>query len=120
MQSNGSITKVARRGRVKDAPRVEPWMPAEWAPVDAAAIQAVAAGRANEDQQRRAMRFIVDRLCGTYDLSYRSEHPNDTSFAEGKRFVGLQIVKFINLSLAMLRGKQTEQGAAAPSREETA
>ncbi|MGH8266650.1 MAG: hypothetical protein ACRETS_04970, partial [Steroidobacteraceae bacterium] len=61
--------------------------------------------------QRRAMRFIVEQLCGTYDLSYRSEKPLDTAFAEGKRMVGLSIVKFIALRLDALRGKQTEQGS---------
>lgn len=75
-------------------------------------MQAVAYGRASEDQQRRAFKYLVENLCGTYDLSYRSGNPHDTTFAEGKRFVGLQLVKLINLNLGKLRGKDTEQGEA--------
>jgi hypothetical protein len=98
------------RGRVPNVPRVEPWKPAEWEPEDAYAVQAVMTGRASEEQQRRAMNFIVHQVCGTYDLSYRPTSDRDTAFAEGKRFVGLQMVKFAQLNIARLRGKTTEQG----------
>lgn len=103
--------EITARGRAKNVPRVDPWKPAEWEPEDAYALQAVTAGRASEDQQRRAMIFLVNQVCGTYDLSYRPSSDRDTVFAEGKRFVGLQIVKFANINIAALRGKQTEQGA---------
>lgn len=102
--------QIAKRGRVPNAPRIEPWKPTEWEPEDAHAVQAVMYGRASEDQQKRAMAFIVHRVCGTYDLSYRSGSDSDTAFAEGKRFVGLQMVKFSQLNLAQLRGKHNEQG----------
>jgi hypothetical protein len=98
------------RGRIANVPRPEPWKPCEWDPEDGFAIQAVMAGRASEEQQRRAMSFIVNQICGTYDLSYRPTSDRDTAFAEGKRFVGLQCVKFSRLNIAQLRGKQTEQG----------
>lgn len=103
-------TQATKRGRVPNAPRIEPWMPAEWEPEDAYALQAVMQGRASEDQQRRAMQFVVNDLCGTYDLSYRPTSDRDTVFAEGKRFVGLQLIKFAKLNIARLRGTQTEQG----------
>jgi hypothetical protein len=95
---------------VPNVPRPEPWKPAEWEPEDAHAIQAVMYGRASEEQQRRAMNFILNNLCGTYDLSYRPTSDRDTVFAEGKRHVGLQLIKFAKLNIAQLRGKQTEQG----------
>ncbi len=96
--------------RAPNVPRPEPWKPAEWEPEDAYAIQATMLGRASEEQQRRAMTFVVNNLCGTYDLSYRPTSDRDTAFAEGKRFVGLQLIKFAKLNIARLRGKQTEQG----------
>jgi hypothetical protein len=102
------------RGRPSGLPKAEPWKPPDWEPEDAYALQAVMHGRASEDQQRRAMKFVVERICGTYDLSYRAEKPHDTSFAEGKRFVGLQLVKFATLNLAAVRGKITEQGSPKP------
>lgn len=100
------------RGRAPGVLKAEPWKPSSYEIADAVAIQAVAYGRASEEQQRRAMKYIIETLCGTYDLSYRSANPHDTSFAEGKRHVGLSIVKFVNLNLAKLRGKETEQGEA--------
>lgn len=103
----------AKRGRIPNAPRPEPWKPAEWEPEDAYAVQAVMSGRASEEQQRRAMRFLVDQVCGTYDLSYRPMSDRDTAFAEGKRFVGLQLVKFAQINIARLRGTNQEQGETA-------
>lgn len=105
-----SAPKVERRGRIPKAPRPEPWMPVEWEPEDAHAVQAVMYGRASEDQQKRAMRFIVEQVCATNDLSYRPSSDRDTAFAEGKRYVGLQLRKFAQINIAALRGKQTEQG----------
>lgn len=98
------------RGRIPNVPRAEPWKPAEWEPEDGYAVQAVMAGRASEEQQRRAMLFLVNQVCGTYDLSYRPTSDRDTAFAEGKRFVGLQLVKFARLNIAQLRGTNKEQG----------
>lgn len=60
------------------------------------ALKNVAAGTASEHQQVTSMKWIIETLCGTYDLSYRPESDRDTAFAEGRRFVGLQIVKELN------------------------
>ena len=106
------MTETKRRGRAPKVPRPDPWKPAEWDAEDGYAIQAVMSGRASEAQQRHAMTFIVYHICGTYDLSYRPTSDRDTAFAEGKRRVGLQLVKFMNLNIARVRGKQTEQGEA--------
>ena len=99
-----------RKGRIPNVPHPEPWKPPQWEPEDAYAVQAVMYGRASEDQQKRAMAFIVNQVCGTYDLSYRPTSDRDTAFAEGKRFVGLQMVKFAQLNIARLRGTNKEQG----------
>jgi hypothetical protein len=89
-------------------------MPAEWVDEDAYAVQAMMHGRASEAQQLRAMRFIVENICGTYDQSYRppaiDPDGRAAAFAAGKRQVGLELVKFANLNIAQVRGKQTEQG----------
>lgn len=90
-----------------DAPQPEPWKPARWEPPDAASIQALIRGNATSDQQQRAIAFIVNALCGTYDMSYRPVSTRDTDFAEGKRFVGAQIVKLSKLNLASLKEKDT-------------
>jgi hypothetical protein len=107
----------AKRGRVAGVPKAEPWKPSDYNVADVAAVQAVAYGRATEDQQRHAFKYMVEMLCGTYDLSYRSANPYDTSFAEGKRFVGLQLVKLADpKTLQLMRRKPSEQGESKPEK----
>ena len=75
----------------------QPWHPAPYVDADTYAIKALAAGNASEGQQKRALAWIINTLCGTYDLSFRPDSERDTSFAEGKRHVGMQIVKQVNI-----------------------
>lgn len=98
------------RDKVPNAPPIEPWRPTQWDIEDAGAVQAVAYGKADEHQQQRAMRFVIEKLCACYDLSFRSGDTHATAFAEGKRFVGLQLIKLVNLNLAAIQGKPSEQG----------
>jgi hypothetical protein len=89
--------------------RKNPWVPPEPSLDVSVAIKAVAAGTANEHQQRKAMQWIINDLCGTYDMSYRPDSERDTTFAEGKRFVGNQLVKEINISMEILRRKNAAE-----------
>lgn len=73
-------------------PSAEPWKPADYGAPEHHAIIALANGTATPDQQQRAMAWI-HYVCGTTDLSYRPGSDRDTAFAEGKRWVGLQIRK---------------------------
>lgn len=74
----------------------EPWASTPWAKGDAYALKAVAEGIASEHQQKRAMGWIM-HACGIRDLSFRPDNARATDFAEGKRFVGLQIAKLVHL-----------------------
>ncbi len=78
-----------------------PWLPAPAELADTMAIKAVATGTANAGQQQRALKWIIESLCGTYDLSFRPGLDGDraTVFAEGKRFVGSRIVREIKIVL---------------------
>src|SRR5579872_6352550 len=84
----------------------EPWKPPVWEQADAASIQALNRGDASPEQQRRALAWLINTACGTYDLSFRPDSERATSFAEGKRFVGLELVKLLKLNLARLRKDQ--------------
>ena len=89
-----------------------PWLPPPWELADAAALQALVRGDAAPDQQRRAVKWLVEVCCGIYDVSYRpgaEDGRRDTDFAEGRRFVGLQVVKLTRLDLAKIR--RTEPNA---------
>lgn len=81
------MSKTARR----------PWHPADYDDALIGAVKALSTGTANDAQQKRALDWIIRTVCGTYDLSYRPDSDRDTVFAEGKRHVGMQIVKMMKL-----------------------
>ena len=87
--------------------RDSPMMLAPYEKADAYAVRAITEGHANEGQQRRGMAWIINTLACTYDLSYRPEKPLESAFAEGKRYVGMQIVKLANIRFA--RAQQEEE-----------
>jgi len=63
------------------------------------AFKALHQGSADRVQQQLLIDFMLTDLCKTYDLSYQPDSDRDTAFAEGRRFVGLQITKFIKIPL---------------------
>jgi hypothetical protein len=102
---------MPQRRKTAGLPTWEPWKPSEWEIADAAAIQALGRGTASEEQQKRALQFIVNTLAGTYDGSFRPGPDGErvTSFAEGKRHVGLQLVKLANINLSAFKKQPGEQ-----------
>ena len=80
-----------------------PWKPAHYEPQDAAAIQALVNGTANKGQQVRALKWIVEECCKTYDMSYRPNSERDSVFAEGKRHVGNDIIRMTKIKLGKLQ-----------------
>ncbi len=82
-----------------------PWMPPTVPTHITLALKGLAAGNANDAQQRAALKWIIEELCRTYDLSYRPGSDRDTALAEGKRFVGLCLVHEVNISNTLLRSK---------------
>ena len=80
-----------------------PYSPTKWELPDLYSFQALQKGEANSDQQKHVLSYIINTICGTYDLSYRPTSDRDTAFAEGKRFAGLQIVKMLNMDIAAIK-----------------
>jgi len=80
-------------------PVVQPWTSIDADDADIGAIKALNAGNANEGQQKRALSFIIHRIAATYDMSFRPGEDGDraTAFAEGKRYVGNQIIRLTKL-----------------------
>lgn len=65
---------------------------------DITALHACWNGTADAQQQRRAL-FALHKIAGTGDMSYRPDDrggARDSAFAEGKRYVGLQMQKLID------------------------
>ena len=80
-----------------------PWLPPARELADISAIQALARGEADLHQQQRAFKWIIEVAAGTYQPSYRSDSERDTCFAEGRRFVGLELVTMLKLNVSSLR-----------------
>lgn len=84
-----------------------PWLPVDYELSDVTALQALARGDADPDQQRRALKWIINSAAATYDFPFRpGADDRDTNVALGRQFVGQQIVKLLNLNPAAMRRRE--------------
>ena len=67
--------------------------------LNVAALQALSRGVANDAQQVRALKHIVEELCGAYSDTFDPTSERLSDFAQGRRSVGLEIVKILALPL---------------------
>ena len=80
------------------------WKPPHWEPADVTAVRACAEGRASPEQQKRAMTYIVNTICGLQDWPYRpGANDRDTNIGLGRQFVGHMIAKMCRIDLAKVR-----------------
>ncbi len=88
-----------RKGKI-----IPPWETKAPEAMIAAAFGALQNGQASSHQQKVAMNWLIIECCDYYGLSYRpgEDGRRDTDFAEGKRFVGAQVVKMANIKPGML------------------
>lgn len=82
--------------------RFNPVAPAKYEEDDVAALKAVAAGNASPAQQKRALLWIVHRAAMTYDETFVQGRTDTTHFLTGRRNVGLQIMKLVNVPIGEL------------------
>ena len=87
---------------LKPAPVLPASTPAPFTLADAEAMHMLAAGTADEAQQKRALKWIIEQACATYQWQYR-ESSRETDVALGRAFAGQQIVGLIKVDLANLR-----------------
>ena len=77
------------------------------------AVRLLAAGEASAHHQKMVFDFVVNDLCDSYGMSYRPDDHSATDFAEGKRWVGMQLVRFMKTMSPNTSGENrafTEQG----------
>jgi len=101
--------------RATPRPRSQASVPWQLPPIENAdifALQAVAKGIANEGQQRRAWEYVVRILCATDLMTFWLDPVRNlsgvdaqraTDFAEGKRWVGVQLRRIERLRPDMAR-----------------
>lgn len=87
----------------------KPWFPAEYTDRDVAAIQAMAQGTATPEQQKAALLYIVNSICGDNDLPFFPGDHQACDFAAGKLFVGKQIKKLCLLDLYAIRNAEAKK-----------
>lgn len=61
---------------------------------EAAAIKSLATGTAQEWQQKRAVKVIVEKICRLPHSSFAID-PNITNFNEGARWVGVMLAQIL-------------------------
>lgn len=79
---------------------------APWEYADAAALQALMAGTATPEQQKRALDWVIHAAAFTYQTTFFPGEPDACHFAEGRRFVGNKILTLLKLNLpAIIQAK---------------
>ncbi len=79
---------------MSEARKKAPWHPEPVDPVIAAALQALEAGTADADQQKRALAWIIYKASGLNEYTYVPDS-DQTVYLEGRRSVALQIAKHL-------------------------
>ena len=79
--------------------------PANFGMAVATAMQAMAQGTADPEQQKLAFRWIVEQASGMYEFQYYVD-PREEAFSLGRCFVGQQIVGVTKVKLSELMRKQ--------------
>lgn len=84
---------------------VAPWLPPLYERADVVAWQAIASGSADEAQQKRALKWLMERATGVYEMTYfpGPDGARNSDFAQGRRFVGLQLVKLLHLNPGLVK-----------------
>ena len=80
-----------------------PWHPAEYDLFDITALQALSRGEANDQQQRRALDWIITRAAMTYDEPFVEGKTDVVAYLAGRMSVGRQIVKLLKLDPAAMK-----------------
>lgn len=88
------------------APKRDPLERPDYVKPDLFALRAVARGEATPEQQQRAVRFLLNGICATYDETFRPDSERLSAFASGRRWVGLSIVWFLNSAPVEVPGEK--------------
>lgn len=91
------------------------WFPPDYTHGIVLAIKALSEGKATEDQQKKALAWIIEHASQRWEIPFYSDADGgdrESAFASGRMFVGQQIIKLVNMPpklVAQLR-KETPNG----------
>jgi hypothetical protein len=66
------------------------------------ALRSLSQGQASEYQQCLALRVIVNKFARAHDVLFVPTSDRESTFLEGRGFVGQMILKYLNLPVAKL------------------
>lgn len=81
---------------------------------EAVAIQAVARGEANQRQQMLSLSVIVQKLSQAHNLTYSPNSFDESAFLSGRAFVGKELLRIINSTVAKLTGEKNDRSESKP------
>lgn len=84
-------------------PPIGPHLPPQYEVKHISAFQALERGEATDHQQKLALEWLILRASAVNDQSYWPDSDRATAFAEGRRFVGLQIMKLLSLNASAFK-----------------
>src|SRR5262245_42689001 len=87
---------------LKPLPPVHGAQPAAFGFAEASAVQALYHGKADEGQQKAALKWILEGACAVQVWPYRTDQ-RETDIGLGRHFVGHQIMGIIKVNLSQLR-----------------
>lgn len=73
---------------------------------EVAAIKAVQAGTATEDQQKRFFKFLVTHVCGYTQEHFYPGQEDATAFSLGKRRVATYLISYLDAPIERFRSTQ--------------
>lgn len=73
------------------------------------ALQALQRGEANEGQQKIALLYITNVIARPHDILFVPGDDGQTAFLNGRAFVGMQILKTLNVNVGKLQDEETSK-----------
>ena len=77
------------------------------------AVRGLNAGEATPHQQALALRWIIEEVSKYSDLSFR-DNTKHQDFAEGKRYVGHQIIRVLNMNNQKIAEMKAQEDKEVP------
>ena len=88
--------------------KIPGWFRCDYELADATALQALEAGTANDEQQKRALTWIIHNAAAAYEVAWEPDNERASSFEAGRRYVGIEIIKMLKINTNALRRKQND------------
>jgi hypothetical protein len=99
------------------------WLPKGFNLNKSYALQALSTGTATAEQQKEALKYIVEDLCGIYGVTFDADNARLDAHNQGRAYIGHAIVQITKLRLheiaELLTKEKVNDGTTRPKRSRT-